>query len=122
MYKLSPFLLLLFFIGCQQYQNKVTPPIKTSENPYKVERTFPDYLLEHRKLFTEKSGTYQAGNLPVWTIHAPDQWIGNITFIETNSEIIVFDCSVSEQAGEFALQEIRKISDKPISTLFYPSI
>ena len=43
----------------------------------------------------------------------------NITFIETNSEIIVFDCSMSEQAGEFALQEIRKISDKPITTLFY---
>ena len=26
-------------------------------SPYRVERSWPDYFLEHRKLFTEKAGT-----------------------------------------------------------------
>ena len=114
-------IILLFccLTACQQQTTTQKAATTDGENPYKVERTFPEYLLEHRKLFSEKSGTYQAGDLPVWTIHAPDQWIGNITFIETKNEIVVFDCSVSEEAGVFALQEIRKVSNKPISTIFY---
>ena len=31
------------------------------ENPYKVERSWPPYFLEHQKLFTEQAGTYKAG-------------------------------------------------------------
>ena len=55
-----------------------TPP----PNPYPVERSWPEYFLEHQKLFTEQAGTYRAGDYPVWTIHAPDGWIGNSTVIE----------------------------------------
>ena len=35
-----------------------TPP----PNPYPVERSWPEYFLEHQKLFTEQAGTYRAGD------------------------------------------------------------
>jgi len=60
--------LLLVVSSCNQTDLGETSQSSNEENPYTVERTFPDYLLEHRKLFSEKSGTYQAGDLPVWTI------------------------------------------------------
>jgi hypothetical protein len=40
-------------------------------NPYDVERNWPDYFLEHRRLTVERQGTYRCGNLPVWTIRCP---------------------------------------------------
>lgn len=33
------------------------------ESPYPVERSWPNYFLEHQKLFTEKAGTYKAASL-----------------------------------------------------------
>lgn len=89
------------------------------ENPYKVERSWPDYFLEHQKLFTEQAGTYKAGDLPVWTVHVPGGWIGNSTIIEGEDGLIVYDTSVNVEAGEFIAAEIRKISDKPIKAIFY---
>ncbi|MEH6559750.1 MAG: alkyl sulfatase dimerization domain-containing protein [Oceanicoccus sp.] len=89
------------------------------ENPYKVERSWPGYFLEHKKLFTEQAGTYKAGKHPVWTIHVPDGWIGNSTVIEGKDGLIVYDTSVNAQAGAFIAKEIRKISDKPIKAIFY---
>jgi alkyl sulfatase BDS1-like metallo-beta-lactamase superfamily hydrolase len=88
-------------------------------NPYKVERSWPDYFLEHQKLFTEQAGTYKAGDLPVWTVHVPGGWIGNSTIIEGEDGLIVYDTSVNVQAGEFIAAEIRKISKKPIKAIFY---
>lgn len=124
--------LLLMTSACETnklaLQDKMTPEKETTVtkkgekltgNPYKVERTFPPYVAEHRKLFTEKSGIYQAGNHPVWTVHSPDQWAGNITFIETKNDLIVVDCSIGTQASVYALQEIRKITQKPITTIIY---
>lgn len=90
-----------------------------AENPYQVERSWPDYFLEHKKLFTEKAGTYKAGKYPVWTIHVPDGWIGNSTIIEGDDGLIVYDTSVNVLAGEYIAKEIRKISDKPIKAIFY---
>jgi hypothetical protein len=90
-----------------------------AENPYKVERSWPDYFLEHQKLFTEKAGTYKAGKYPVWTVHVPGGWIGNSTIIEGKDGLIVYDTSVNEEAGAFIAAEIRKISDKPIKAIFY---
>ena len=63
----------------------VTPALSLAEpggkpsgaNPYAVERSWPDYFLEHQKLFTEKAGTYRAGEHRVWTVHVPGGWIGN---------------------------------------------
>ena len=89
------------------------------ENPYQVERSWPDYFLEHKKLFTEKAGTYKAGKYPVWTIHVPGGWIGNSTIIEGDDGLIVYDTSVNVLAGEYIAKEIRKISDKPIKAIFY---
>ncbi len=88
-------------------------------NPYQVERTWPDYFLEHQKLFTEQAGTYKAGGYPVWTVHAPGGWIGNSTIIEGEDGLIVYDTSVNMEAGEFIAAEIRKLSDKPIKAIFY---
>lgn len=90
-----------------------------AENPYKVERTWPDYFLEHKKLFTEQAGTYQAGDLPVWTVHVPGGWIGNSTIIEGKDGLIVYDTSVNVEAGAYIAAEIRKLSDKPIKAIFY---
>ena len=88
-------------------------------NPYEVERSWPPYFLEHKKLFTEKAGTYKAGKYPVWTIHVPGGWIGNSTVIEGDDGLIVYDTSVNVEAGAFIAAEIRKISDKPIKAIFY---
>jgi len=89
------------------------------ENPYKVERSWPDYFLEHQKLFTEKAGTYKAGKYPVWTVHVPGGWIGNSTIIEGEDGLIVYDTSINTEAGAHIAREIRKISDKPIKAIFY---
>ena len=89
------------------------------ENPYKVERSWPDYFLEHQKLFTEQAGTYKAGKYPVWTVHVPGGWIGNSTIIEGDDGLIVYDTSVNVAAGKFIAEEIRNISDKPIKAIFY---
>ena len=90
-----------------------------SKNPYEVVRSWPDYFLEHQKLFTEKAGTYKAGKYPVWTVHVPGGWIGNSTIIEGDDGLIVYDTSVNTEAGEHIAREIRKISDKPIKAIFY---
>lgn len=90
-----------------------------AENPYAVERSWPDYFLEHQKLFTEQAGTYKAGKYPVWTVHVPNGWIGNSTIIEGDDGLIVYDTSVNAEAGAYIAAEIRKISDKPIKAIFY---
>ncbi|KZX55151.1 hypothetical protein A3709_09190 [Halioglobus sp. HI00S01] len=89
------------------------------QSPYHVERSWPAYFQEHKKLFTEKSGTYRAGEHRVWTVHVPGGWIGNSTIIEGEDGLIVYDTSVNVQAGEHIAREIRKISDKPIKAIFY---
>ncbi len=90
-----------------------------AENPYRVERSWPDYFLEHKKLFTEQAGTYRAGDLPVWTVHVPGGWIGNSTIIEGEDGLIVYDTSGNLEAGAHIAREIRKLSDKPIKAIFY---
>jgi alkyl sulfatase BDS1-like metallo-beta-lactamase superfamily hydrolase len=90
-----------------------------AENPYQVERSWPEYFLEHQKLFTEQAGTYKAGDYPVWTVHVPGGWIGNATIIEGEDGLIVYDTSVNIEAGAYIAAEIRKISDKPIVAIFY---
>ena len=92
---------------------------KAPPNPYQVERSWPPYFLEHKKLFTEQAGTYKAGKYPVWTVHVPGGWIGNSTIIEGDDGLIVYDTSVNVEAGKYIAEEIRKISDKPIKAIFY---
>lgn len=88
-------------------------------NPYDVERSWPDYFLEHRRETVEKQGTYQAGDLPVWTVYCPCGYIGNGIFIEGDDGVIVYDTGVSVEAGEKIAEEIRTVTDKPVKAIFY---
>jgi alkyl sulfatase BDS1-like metallo-beta-lactamase superfamily hydrolase len=88
-------------------------------NPYDVERSWPDYFLEHRQLTVEKQGTYRCGDLPVWTVHCPLGFLGNSTIIEGDDGLIVYDTGVNAEAGAHIATEIRKISSKPIKAIFY---
>jgi alkyl sulfatase BDS1-like metallo-beta-lactamase superfamily hydrolase len=88
-------------------------------NPYDVERSWPEYFLEHRRLTVEQAGTYRCGDLPVWTVHCPLGYLGNSTIIEGHDGLIVYDTGVNAEAGAHIAEEIRKISDKPIRAIFY---
>jgi alkyl sulfatase BDS1-like metallo-beta-lactamase superfamily hydrolase len=88
-------------------------------NPYDVERSWPDYFLEHRRATVEKQGTYKCGDIPVWTVHCPLGLLGNSTIIEGDDGLIVYDTGVNAEAGAHIAEEIRKFSDKPIKTVFY---
>ncbi|QDQ95296.1 MBL fold metallo-hydrolase [Rhodococcus sp. WB9] len=88
-------------------------------NPYDVERTWPDYFLEHRRLTVEQQGTYRCGELPVWTVYCPHGYLGNATIIEGDDGLIVYDTGVNMDAGQVIAAEIAKISDKPVVAVFY---
>lgn len=88
-------------------------------NPYDVERSWPDYFLEHYRETVEKQGTYQCNDLPVWTVYCPLGYLGNSTIIEGDDGLIVYDTGVNAEAGAVIAEEIRKISDKPIKAIFY---
>jgi alkyl sulfatase BDS1-like metallo-beta-lactamase superfamily hydrolase len=88
-------------------------------NPYDVERSWPDYFLEHRRLTVEQQGTYQCGELPVWTVYCPAGLLGNSTIIEGDDGLIVYDTGVNMDAGAVIASEIRKISEKPVKAVFY---
>jgi alkyl sulfatase BDS1-like metallo-beta-lactamase superfamily hydrolase len=88
-------------------------------NPYDVERSWPEYFLEHRRQTVEMQGTYQCGDLPVWTVHCPLGFLGNATIIEGDDGLIVYDTGVNAEAGAHIAKEIRKISDKPVTAIFY---
>ncbi|MGW4366271.1 alkyl sulfatase dimerization domain-containing protein [Nocardia takedensis] len=88
-------------------------------NPYDVERTWPEYFLEHRRATVEKQGTYRCGDLPVWTVYCPHGYLGNSTVIEGEDGLIVYDTGVNVEAGRVIAEEIGKISDKPVKAVFY---
>ena len=88
-------------------------------NPYDVERSWPDYFLEHRRRTVEQQGTYGCGDLPVWTVHCPLGYLGNSTIIEGNDGLIVYDTGINAEAGAHIAAEIAKLSDKPIKAIFY---
>jgi alkyl sulfatase BDS1-like metallo-beta-lactamase superfamily hydrolase len=88
-------------------------------NPYDVERSWPDYFLEHRRQTVEKQGTYKCAELSVWTVHCPLGFLGNATIIEGDDSLIVYDTGVNAEAGAHIAAEIRKISDKPVKAIFY---
>jgi alkyl sulfatase BDS1-like metallo-beta-lactamase superfamily hydrolase len=88
-------------------------------NPYDVERSWPEYFLEHRRITVEQAGTYRAGDLPVWTVYCPLGFLGNSIIIEGDDGLIVYDTGVNAEAGAHIASEIRKISDKPVKAVFY---
>ncbi|MGB0962742.1 MAG: alkyl sulfatase dimerization domain-containing protein [Mycobacterium sp.] len=88
-------------------------------NPYDVERSWPEYFLEHRRLTVERQGTYKSGDLPVWTIYCPGGLLGNSVVIEGDDGLIVYDTGVNLQAGHKIAEEIKKASHKPVKAIFY---
>ncbi|WP_340540755.1 alkyl sulfatase dimerization domain-containing protein [Nocardioides sp. GXZ039] len=88
-------------------------------NPYDVERSFPDYFLEHRELTIERQGTYRCGEHPIWTVHHPLGLLGNAIIIEGESGLIVYDTGCNLDAGAKIAEEIRAISPKPVRAVFY---
>ena len=84
---------------------------------FAVERSFPPYFLEHKKYFVQT--VYEIGDYPVWSINNPDDWAVNTILIEGDEGLIVYDTGLSRENGEVFLEEIRKISDKPIVAIFY---
>lgn len=91
----------------------------TVSNPYDVERSWPDYFLEHRRETVEDAGTYRCGDLPVWTVYCPAGYLGNATIIEGDDGLIVYDTGVNLEAGEVIAAEIERLSDKPVKAVFY---
>ena len=100
-------------------QSRIPEKGSIVSNPYDVERSWPDYFLEHRRLTVEKQGTYGCGDLPVWTVHCPLGYLGNSTIIEGEDGLIVYDTGVNAEAGAHIAAEIGKISAKPIKAIFY---
>ncbi|WP_317928439.1 alkyl sulfatase dimerization domain-containing protein [Halioxenophilus sp. WMMB6] len=109
----------IIYLVCTFLLMSISGSLTAEENPYYVERTWPDYFLEHRKLFSEKQGVYKAGPNPVWTFHTLGGFIGNTTVIEGDDGLIVYDTGVSIEHGRLIAKEIKKISDKPIKAIFY---
>ena len=82
-----------------------------------VERTFPPYFLEHKKYFEPR--VYKIGDYPVWSINNTADWATNTILIEGDEGLIVYDTGLSRENGEVFMEEIRKISDKPIVAIYY---
>ncbi len=119
----SFFTLSLLVAGCSKSSNDPTTEsqpvasVQTQDKNYHVERSWPDYFLEHKKYFEPQ--TYKIEGAPIWSINNPENWAVNCTLIEGDDELIVYDTGLSRENGEACLAEIRKISDKPIRTIFY---
>lgn len=82
-----------------------------------VERSWPDYFIEHKKLFTPH--VYKIGDHPIWSINNLDGWAANSIVIEGDDSLIVYDTGLSREHGALIADELRRISDKPVSTIFY---
>ena len=82
-----------------------------------VEPSLPQAFEEHRKHFEPK--VYQIGGHKLWSINNPDNWAANSVVVEGEKGLIVYDTGLTHQQGEEILAEIRKFSDKPITTIFY---
>ena len=82
-----------------------------------VESHQPEIFMEHRKHFEHK--VYQIGGHKLWSINNTDDWPANSIVVEGDNGLIVYDTGLTHQQGEEILAEIRKLSDKPITTIFY---
>ena len=76
-------------------------------NPYDVERSWPDYFLEHRRETVEKQGTYRAGGLPVWTVHCPLGFLGNSIIIEGDDQQIAQTFGRCKQLDVTRVQQVK---------------
>lgn len=92
-------------------------PSAFAENKYEVERSWPDYFIKHQENYVPK--VYKIPGAPVWSINNTENWAANTILIEGDKGLIVYDTGMSKENGEAVMKEIRKISNKPITTVFY---
>ena len=92
-------------------------PASATDEEFKVPRFVPPYLDKLRSRYVPD--TVQVGDSPVWLIKNPANQMSNAVLIEGKEALVVFDTGASRDHGVAILAEIRKISDKPITTLIY---
>ena len=108
----------LGLIACTDSDSSNTPSVEApAAIDYHVERSWPEHFEEHRKHFEPK--VYQIGGHKLWSINNPDDWAANSILIEGDTGLIVYDTGLSHEHGQAILAEIRKLSDKPITHIFY---
>jgi alkyl sulfatase BDS1-like metallo-beta-lactamase superfamily hydrolase len=94
-----------------------TEDISQSDNPYHVEFSSPDYLVEHAEYLKEE--LFQIGEHSVWDYNTPNKGFGNIIMIEGDDGIIIVDTSAASDHAKVADSEFRKITDKPVKAIVY---
>ncbi|MEP5764377.1 MAG: alkyl sulfatase dimerization domain-containing protein [Halieaceae bacterium] len=87
------------------------------ENPYQVEFSAPDYLVEHAKYLEEE--LIQIGEHPVWDYNTPNKGFGNVIMIEGDEGLIIVDTSAAPDHARVANDAFREISDKPVKAIIY---
>jgi alkyl sulfatase BDS1-like metallo-beta-lactamase superfamily hydrolase len=87
------------------------------DNPYHVEFSSPDYLIEHAKYIEEE--LFQIGDHPVWDYNTPNKGFGNVLMIEGNDGIIIVDTSSARNHALVAKAAFEKISSKPVKAIIY---
>ena len=94
--------------GCGQQSPDTDLSIETSK---------PKMFEEHRQFFEPQ--VYQIGGHKLWSINNADDWPSNSVVVEGDNGLIVYDTGLTHEQGVQILAEIRKFSDKPITTIFY---
>ncbi len=106
---LAPLLFAITTItGCSQ---------QSPDTDLSVETSKPKMFEEHRQFFTPQ--VYQIGGHKLWSINNADDWPSNSVVVEGDNGLLVYDTGLSHEQGVQILAEIRKFSDKPITTIFY---
>jgi linear primary-alkylsulfatase len=100
--------------ACKQPASNSTAMVEVD---YEVERSWPEHFEEHRQHFTPK--VYQIGDHKLWSINNPDDWAANSIVMEGETGLIVYDTGLSHEHGEAIMAEVRKLSDKPVTHIFY---
>jgi alkyl sulfatase BDS1-like metallo-beta-lactamase superfamily hydrolase len=99
--------------GCSEQ----SPPAEHSANPYHVEFSAPDYLIEHAKYLKEE--LFQIGDHSVWDYNTPNNGFGNIIMIEGDDGVVIVDTSAASEHAKVAKEAFEKITSKPVKAIVY---
>lgn len=105
-------LIALCLFGCEP-----SAPIDTGSNPYTVEFSAPDELIEHAKYLEEE--LFQIGEHQVWDYNTPNKGFGNVIMIEGDDGLIIVDTTTAHEHAQVANDAFRKISNKPVKAIIY---
>ena len=88
-----------------------------AENPYHVEFSAPEYLIQHAEYLKEE--LIKIGDHRVWDYNTPNKGFGNIIMIEGDDGLIIVDTSAASDHAVVANTAFRKITDKPVKAIVY---